>query len=483
MGTQKWCQPRKLILPLTIAVIFILALGPLTDPDLFWHLSNGKLIWQTKRVPYQDPFAFTMAGKEWTCHEWLTEVVVYGLYSGLGQAALIVGGGALVAASFALTAARCRTSPYVAAFATLLAALASMPSWGVRPQMVSLLMSSLSLLILERRWPVWTLVPLAGLWANLHGGFATGMAIVGAQVLGNAIDSLRGNDRVSKRKRARQLMMSALGMILATLANPYGIKLLIYPFQTLASGAMREYIVEWFSPDFHKLAFQPLAMLLLALILSLALSRRGPSATSLILLLGTIYAALNSVRHVPLLAVVSAPVLAQQMSNIKPWHGIFKTRHCSRLSAPCPPRLAVCVSVVAIAVLVGGSAYKIYMVTRQNRAAQMERYPFQALQFMRQAELAGNLFNRYSWGGFLIWQGEKVFIDGRADLYGDEFFKLYVDVYKGRVAPYQVFQQHGIRRVVIEPDCALATLLEQSASWDKVYKDNLAVVFLKTGAG
>jgi len=141
------------------------------------------------------------------------------------------------------------------------------------------------------------------------------------------------------------------------------------------------------------------------------------------------------------------------------------------------------VSVVAIAVLVGGSAYKIYMVTRQNRAAQMERYPVQALQFMRQAELAGNLFNRYSWGGFLIWQGEKVFIDGRADLYGDEFFKLYVDVYKGRVAPYQVFQQHGIRRVVIEPDCALATLLEQSASWDKVYKDNLAVVFLKTGAG
>ena len=77
MNTLKWWEPRRLVLPLTIGIIFVIAVIPLKDPDLFWHLANGRLILSSDSIPRSDPFSFTMYGKEWICHEWLSDVAMY----------------------------------------------------------------------------------------------------------------------------------------------------------------------------------------------------------------------------------------------------------------------------------------------------------------------------------------------------------------------------------------------------------------------
>ncbi len=494
MDTRDWWQPRRLVLPLSIAMIFILALSPLTDPDLFWHLANGRLMWSTHSIPRSDPFSFTIGGKEWICHEWLTEIIMYGLHNELGPAALIVAAATVVAASFALVAIRCRTSPYVVASCILLATLASAPSLGARPQVVSLLLASLTLYIVEGGAPLWTLVPLGALWANLHGGFFTGPVIVGVYVLGRAIDALGEKDWAKGRKAVKQLVLAAVGMSLGALFNPYGIKLLLYPFQTLASGAMRELIMEWFSPDFHMPAFQPLALLLLAVVASLALSTKKPSSTRLILLLATMYAALNSARHVPLFAIVTAPVLSEQMAGIQAGRWARKragsTREPATSNSPthrlltwqAPRRFAISFALVLIAVLIVGCAWRLHTVITQNETDQAARFPVHAVDFMRSASLPGNLFNQYGWGGYLIWHGEKVFIDGRADVYGDDFLNQYASLYLGKAHPAQVFQRYDIHHVLIESDCALAVLLEDSKDWNTIYQDDLAILLVKEEA-
>src|ERR1700730_932413 len=53
------------------------------DPDFFWHLTTGKLIAETGRVPSTDPFSFTWFGRPWTPHEWLSELLIYRLVDGL----------------------------------------------------------------------------------------------------------------------------------------------------------------------------------------------------------------------------------------------------------------------------------------------------------------------------------------------------------------------------------------------------------------
>src|ERR1700681_2518904 len=105
------------------------------DPDLWWHLRTGQWIVETGHVHHSDPFSFTRAGHPWVSHEWLSEVVFYELWKHGGAAALIVFSAIITTLGFMLLYLRCPgTRPWAVA-ATVFGALASAPSWGVRPQM------------------------------------------------------------------------------------------------------------------------------------------------------------------------------------------------------------------------------------------------------------------------------------------------------------------------------------------------------------
>src|SRR5438093_12111114 len=60
-----------------------------TSPDYFWHLRTGELIVRTGHPPFHDAFSFTAAGKNWLDHEWLSQVLMYGLQETLGYAGLV----------------------------------------------------------------------------------------------------------------------------------------------------------------------------------------------------------------------------------------------------------------------------------------------------------------------------------------------------------------------------------------------------------
>ena len=119
------------------------------DPDLWWHLRTGQWIVETGHVPHSDPFSFTRAGHAWVSHEWLSEVVFYELWKHGGTTALIVFSAIITTAGFMLLYLRCPGKKHWAAAATVLGALASAPSWGVRPQMFTFTLASLLLWLLE----------------------------------------------------------------------------------------------------------------------------------------------------------------------------------------------------------------------------------------------------------------------------------------------------------------------------------------------
>jgi hypothetical protein len=473
MRIRDWWHPRALVTILCVGAVFIMVLGPLIDPDVFWHLANGRLILTTGAIPRADPFSFTRAGAPWICHEWLTEVGMYALYNCLGPAALMIIGACVITLSFALVLIRCRVSPYLAAPCTLLAVLASAPVLGVRPQMVSLLLTSVTLYIVEGGAPLWILVPLGALWGNLHGAFFTGPAVVGAYAVGEALDmlALRARHAPQGPSRLRQLALATIGMGLAPLLNPYGLKLYAYPFQTLTSSAMRELITEWQSPNFHKPEFLPLTLLVLALLAVLGLSRKRVALPRLILLLGTAYAALSSARHVPLFALAATPVLVEQAAGLGDM--------APKLSRPSPRLLAVAFACATLALLIAGIAWRIRTAAAFNTTAVAARYPVWASEALRQSGSGGNLLNDYDWGGFLIWRGEKVFIDGRADVYGDDFFNQYSRLYRGQVAAEGILSAYDIGRVLIKPYSPLATFLQGSSDWRTLYQDAQAVVFVR----
>ena len=87
------------------------------------------------------------------------------------------------------------------------------------------------------------------------------------------------------------------------------------------------------------------------------------------------------------------------------------------------------------------------------------------------------MFNTYNYGGYLIWALEEypVFVDGRADLYGDEIILPLYRVLTGSQEWEELFEEWEIGFVIVEPDLYLVPNLER-AGWQKIYEDELAVI-------
>jgi hypothetical protein len=475
---------RQIFFIILFSGLFLMTLRPVADPDFWWHLRTGQLMVETHIIPHTDPFSYTNAGKPWIAHEWLSEIFMYALYRLGSYGLLILVFSAITTGAFLLAYLRSplEARPYVAGFALLLGAIATAPTWGVRPQMISLLITSLFLYLLDRYQQEGKLkfvlpLPLITLvWVNLHAGYFLGLAIVGIYIVGGLIDLLKAELIKTEQTNAPTLksiliLCGILGAcVLATLTNPNGIHILLYPFQTLTSQSMQQFIQEWFSPDFHQMEWQPLAWLILALIGAGMLARKSISPTKILLTLVFGYAALCSVRHVPLFAIVVIPVLAEQVGSLVRIRSEVRTP--SRLLRWIVPVLFVLLALV--------TSLRFVQVLQGQPKAEAETFPKAAVDWMLANKPEGNLFNSYGWGGYLVWRlypEYRVYIDGRADVYGDNFIFDYMSIYRAGASLENKLADQNVETVLIEPEVPLANALRRSPSWRVAFEDQTAVIF------
>jgi len=470
---------RRLLAIILFISIFVMAAQEITDPDFFWHLRTGQLIWETRSIPRQDPFSYTVQGRSWIAHEWLTEALLFGVYSLAGQRGLILAFALLITCTFILVYLQCEGRPWLAAFVVLLAALTSAISWGVRPQMLSLFLSALFLYILHKGRRLWLLPPLMALWVNLHGGYLLGLALFCPYIIGQAATYLRERKR-KDYDHLRQLSLVFLLSGVATLINPHGWRILFYPFATLGSQAMQTYIIEWFSPDFHQAQFQPLAILILLTWLTLSLSKASVHPKDMLFLLVFGYAALRSARNVPLFAVVAAPILSNQLASL--WEGSWFQKRLSQKGKSSPNLRLRALNWFLLLLILSAGSLKVALSLKENESFQRQTFPVAAVDYLEEAGLQGNIYNQYRWGGYLIWRlypEERVFIDGRADVYGDAFIEEYLEVYQVRQGWRDILEKYEVELVLIDRGSALATLLDEDGDWQEAYEDELAVVYTR----
>ncbi len=475
---------RQLFLVLLFLGLLILTTRPIADPDFWWHLQTGEWMAANHSIPHTDPFSFTLAGKTWVAHEWLSELFIYMLFRLGSYALLIITFASIITAAFFLTYLRCPTEsrPYVAGFVLLLGAVSTGPTWGVRPQMISLLLTALFLYLLDRyrktsRLRYILVLPAVSLvWVNLHGGFPLGFAIIAIYILGEAIDTLVGisTKKVTSEVAAFKHVFFLAGVlalcVLTVLANPNGFRLYLYPFETLNSPSMQQFIQEWASPDFHQFEWQPLAWLFL-LILGLGLlGRKSTSITNILLVVGFGYAALRSMRNIPLFALVAVPVLAEQIGSL--------VRIKPQIQAQNRWLAWLSTAILLFGILAAGLRF-MTVIQNQEKTTQ-ETFPSGAVDWILTTRPSGNIYNTYGWGGYLIWRlypDYRVYIDGRADVYGDTFIYQYLQIYRGQSNWEKIFSSQGVRLVVIEPGSGLAFALRHSPGWAVAYEDKLSVIF------
>jgi len=479
---------RRVAVAALLVLLFAGAMRQLRifDPDLWWHLRTGQTIIETKSIPCSDIFSYTNPGREWVAHEWLSEIFIHAVYRVSSSGGMVIVFALVITLAFWVTYLRCETPPLIAGAALIVGALASMPTWGVRPQMLTLLLSSIFLFVLGNytrgngTGRLWWLVPLTALWANLHGGFVLGLVLIFLTGVGAALDVLAEVEQgTSLWRRLRPLCFVLTGCVLAGLLTPHGLRLYSYPLETIASHAQQTYIAEWRSPNFQQSTFLPLAFLILATFSALALSPKRVRLSELLLLTAMCYMALRSGRHIPFLSLVAVPLLAEHTllwAETHRWGRTLAAPERPSSGTQIIPNVVLLLLPTALAIIITSQVVTDLPTTEATDV------PVAAVDYVQSHQIKGPIYNTYSWGGYLIWRlypEHRVYIDGRADVYGDNFFDEFVKIYRGVEGWREPFDRYGVRTVLIEPRSSLATSLRQQSEWEKVFEDDKSVVFIK----
>jgi hypothetical protein len=257
--------------------------------------------------------------------------------------------------------------------------------------------------------------------------------------------------------------------------NPSGAQLYRYPFDTLRSSAMRTVIVEWFSADFHKQRFAPYMVLWLLLLVVLALGKHHPKARVLVPLILTGALSLDAVRHISIFALLAVPVIAEGLSSLIGSTSIVLSR----------PKLmrGSALTAVALTLLAGFAITRWTVLIRGQASAEAEHFPSKAVEALRTGDFGNEVFAYYDWGGYAIFKlypRYRVFVDGRADLYGGALLHDFQTAVQLRTGWQQVLDRWRLRVVLVPPQSAMAQALKLDPAWRAEYQDSQAVLLVRS---
>lgn len=475
---------NRLITLIAFIAVFAMAARTTVDTDLYWHLATGRTIVETGTIPQTDPFSSTRLGTPWINVQWLPEVGLYLLYRTGGFSALWLLVAGLVTLTAVLVWKTMAGDVFVRAFGLILFAAASGLVWTPRPNILTfLLLAALNTILylyrhrsVDRLW----LIPLMFLvWVNLHGGYLIGFVLIGVTLGGDAIDRLLHQAGPSCMTWAgmRKLLVVTLIGVLALVVNLFGIRALLLPVQTVGMEASASWIMEWASPDFHQLAEQPMLWLLLLTLLAAARSGRRMDMSDALSVIGFAYLGFVSRRNIGLYTIVCAPIFVRYAAAaIEHWRG----------DRPAVPRGAgiggLNAIILTVVVLLAALKVLIAVVPSAQSKAERELLPVDAADWIEANRPAGVMFNSYNWGGYLIWRlwpDYPVYVDGRADVYGDAFLRDYLKVARADPGFASMLDERGIGFVVVEQEGFLAQILSKSDEWTLKYRDAQAVIYVK----
>lgn len=417
------------------------------DPDFGWHLQAGNYI-RENGIPSHDLFTYTASAFRWIDHEWLSDVFVSVLYQSGGYG-LLAGFYALMwSSSLFISRAYKRLSILV------IAALAMIPYAGVRATTWTVLCLSILLAIIRSKsTKIKYAIPVLMLfWANVHGGFSIGLAILGYQFI--------------KEKKLVWLQILSLGFI-ATCVNPYGPRLYQEVIRTLFDNGVRWQIAEWFPASFL-LYYMPFIYSLIWVVTWL-ITRKKKLRMSVFELSPLFFlASLSSNRHFPLFVVVSAGEIAGNLGQV-----------ISMLPKKLDlPRRIMLYSLPSLLILF--TIWQLFSMTYNKIAYNNIRenaYPVNAVSYLSANPCPGNIFNNYNFGGYMIWKlpGVKLYIDGRLPHWRDDKNIRYFDRYHSVVTDNDAtnsedFATYNIQCVLWPNDTKMVPLVEsvERAKWTKI---------------
>lgn len=459
-GLLHWAAGQEpALLALAVFALVLWPLNLLNDGDTWWHLSAGDWILAHRAVPHVDPFSYTFAGQPWVAHEWLSEVLVSLGFAAAGwPGVMLLTAAAFGLATWLLAREAGRSLSGLPLALTLLAGLAlfaphllARPHILVLPVMVVWFAGLLAARRAHRR-PAWGLLAAMVLWANMHGSFLAGIAVIAPFALEAVLED---------RRALGGWLLFAAASVAAALCTPFGLDGLLQPIRLLAMHNVQG-IGEWSPLRFD--AVQPLHVVVLAFAVFWLLRRPRLGWIRWLLLLGLLALSIRTERHEMPLGLLGILLLAEPIAAALGRTGRMPAGGTAWVLLPVA-LLAALRLLLPIAAPVTG------------------RDPAAAIAAVPPALRTQHVLNAYEFGGYLIRAGIAPYIDSRAELYGDAFLDRYNTLLAGRPADVAaVLADNDVGWTMLTPGTPLAAAMAAMPGWHRLYADAVAVIDVRGAA-
>jgi hypothetical protein len=267
----------------------------------------------------------------------------------------------------------------------------------------------------------------------------------------------------------RTLWLATIASLLATLVNPYGIKLYTSALQYANDTKIYDIIVE-----FHAMNFRTLndwSVLLLLMLACFAMGRARRFRPVWALLLGwSAWMGFRSLREVWLVTILSVAVISmpRDEEDEQSREPIPRTNLSLRLAVG---------AAVALILLTGASVWSLSSKALLKQVA--DHFPLGSVAYIREHHLPGPLLNELSWGGFIIYALPEIppAMDGRTNVHSQDSILNAIPLWDGAHGWQDRPELKTANLVLSNHDWALALLLRSDPRFRIVYEDKTSVLF------
>lgn len=473
----------------------------------------------------------------WVNHEWLFQVLAYLSYKRWGMSGAIYFKTVILMLAYFfvfLTVYR-RSTHVIGLFAVFLAAMISYKRFYMRPEVFSILFTAVWLYLLERfrhrqkSWSICITMPLLMVvWINGHGYFILGPAIMLIYLIGEGIQGVVPMPRTLTRKllwkqdviRGRGWVILAVATVLsvmATFVNPSGVDGARYPIDVLGQVAdptsVIRTIIGEMQPPFHFSFTYAVIYTWVLLWLSGAswlLNIRRIKLSRVILYVVSIIFFSKALRNMPFLGIPGAVFMALNVNEA--WDdtlGFLRRKIVPEalIVARWAGQAALAGLLVFFLIWIPSDRFYVYDIAsiRYGLGYTKHKFSMGAVEWIRNHPVEGHLFNAFGMGGLSMWKlypekrpgpdgkpkdyygGRRLFIDGRAEVYGGPFVKDYTrslgdepfarKLWKGLDDKFH-FQVVFLNWQASDTNPLIARLY-RDAEWALVYGDGVGYVFVR----
>ncbi len=520
MRESFWKKVSYIFALLPIAAIFGLTVYmaniEIKDLDLWLHLATGRFITLHNFIPKVDILSFTIAGHHWVNHEWFFQVVMYNVYNLFGVQGLhnMQVGVVLVTMLMLLFLGFNKEKLFTTSFTLFLVSFIYSQRFTLRPDIFSLLFFTIYIFVLalhiDKRWSIYVLVITQIFWSNMHGFFFFGPLFVTIGLISEFIKRhvplpCQWNEagRLSDEEYTR-LRRILIFVILACLVNPHFVKGALYPLGIFFSisgdhSVFFKYIQELQRPilsisDFFNFdRYGQFKLLIFLSFVSFVFNRRRIDISALFFWLVFLIFSLSAARNMSYFAFAAYLVIITNTLSFS-YKDLIPIRFTAKKFYYLTAAVLHLLFFILILSFAEGVATRSYFdfdtfeYKSEYRGVSKRNFAYKAVDFLVDNEIEGNFFNDFNSGAYLLGRTHpriKVFIDGRTEAYGSEFFIEYKKIIDGDVALLkEKLKQYPITGILLNSTKQhiappLLKYFREQEEWKLVYFDFDAVIFLK----